>query len=133
MMHEKAKSASVGTPRTICVVEDDPAIATLVGRIAEKTGLHVSVSTSAAAALALMDVDRVDLVIADINMPEVSGLELIGGLRKKGVRCPVPFISGDSSFGTVDSSLRIAGASFLPKPFTPTELSAAIWSALIQR
>jgi hypothetical protein len=45
----------------------------------------------------------------------------------------VLFISGDSSFETLENSLGIAKALFLPKPFTTGELREAIWSALAQR
>jgi CheY-like chemotaxis protein len=93
----------------------------------------VVVSTSPAEALRLVDAELTLLVIADVNMPELTGPELTRELRAKGVKCLVLFISGDSSIETLDSSLRVAGASFLPKPFTGPELEQAIWGALGQR
>jgi DNA-binding response OmpR family regulator len=117
----------------ICVVEDDAAIANLVARVAGRTGRKVLVSTSPAEVLALAGVERIELVIADVNMPEITGPELATLLRANGLTCPLLFISGDSSIETVDSSLAIAGASFLPKPFTIPELQQAIWAALEQR
>jgi DNA-binding NtrC family response regulator len=131
----RCSDTTVMPPRvpTICVVEDDPDIASLVGRIAAKTGMRVLVSTSSEEALALVDAELTHLVIADVNMPELTGPELIRELRAKGVTCPVLFISGDASIVTLDSSLRIERASFLPKPFTATELELAIWAALVQR
>jgi DNA-binding NtrC family response regulator len=95
--------------------------------------LRVTVSTSPAEALALVDAELTLLVIADVNMPELTGPELMRELQARGVKCPVLFISGDSSVETLDSSFQIAGASFLPKPFTAPELEQAIWAALGQR
>ena len=118
---------------SICVIEDDPAIAHLVGRVAGQTGLRVLVSTSAVTALELIATERPHLVIADVNLPDLRGPDLMEKLRANGVSCPVLFISGDSSLETLDDSLRIANALFLPKPFTAGELREAIWSALAQR
>jgi DNA-binding response OmpR family regulator len=115
------------------VVEDDQAIGQLIGRIARKTGLRVLVSESALEGLALAASEQIDLVIADVNMPNLTGPQFVEQLRARGVACPVLFISGDSSIETVDSSLRFEGASFLPKPFTVVELEQAIWGALRQR
>jgi DNA-binding response OmpR family regulator len=119
--------------QTICIIEDDAAIANLVSRVAAKTADRVLVWTSAAAALESMTGERPQLVIADVNLPQVQGPELIEQLRAKGVTCPVLFISGDGSLATLESSLRLDRASFLPKPFTADELSTAIWAALRQR
>lgn len=99
-------------------MEDHPPIAALIGRVARKTGREVPVSASASALLALESTEEIELVIADINLPEITGLELAQKLRAKGVTCPLLLISGDSSIETLDISLRIAGASFLSKPFT---------------
>jgi two-component system, cell cycle sensor histidine kinase and response regulator CckA len=116
----------------ICVVDDDPAIAALVARVAGRTGRKV-ISASPSEVLALESPEEIELVIADINLPEMSGLELVHKLRAKGVTCPLLFMSGDHSIETVDSSLRIAGAAFLPKPFSIAELQQAISAALGQR
>lgn len=85
------------------------------------------------AALELIATERPRLVIADVNLPDLRGPDLIEKLRTNGDSCPVLFISGDSSFETLESSLGIAKALFLPKPFTAGELREAIWSALAQR
>lgn len=118
---------------SICIIEDDPAVASLVERVASQTGLRVLVSTSAKAALELIATEQPRLVIADVNLPDLRGPELIEELRANGDTCPVLFISGDSSFQTLQSSLGIANALFLPKPFTAGELHEAIWSALAQQ
>ena len=118
---------------SICVIEDDPVIARIIERVASQTGLRVFVSASAMAAMEVIVRERPRLVIADVNLPDLKGPDLIENLQKNGVSSPVLFISGDSSLQTVDTSLRITGASFLPKPFTAEELREAIWSGLAQR
>jgi DNA-binding response OmpR family regulator len=117
----------------ICVVEDDAAVANLIARVAGRTGRKVLVSASPAEVLALAGVEQIQLVITDVNLPGMTGPELAQQLRAKGLTCSLLFISGDSTLETVDSSLAIAGASFLSKPFTIPELQQAIWAALEQR
>src|SRR5438105_1121724 len=97
------------TERTICIAEDDAAVAALVSRIASKTGLRVVVSQTAEGALQLATSHSTELVIADVNLPEFSGPEMIKRLRASGVTCPVLFISGDPSLQTLDSSLSLDG------------------------
>jgi len=118
---------------TICIIEDDAAVARLVARVATQTGHRVLVATSAVEALQLIATEQPRLVIADVNLPDFRGPELIEKLRANGDSCPVLFISGDSSFETIEDSLGIAKALFLAKPFTASELRDAIWSALAQR
>jgi DNA-binding response OmpR family regulator len=118
---------------TICIIEDDPAIATMLDRVVTQTGYRAAVFGSAEMALDTVHLEAPSLVIADVNLPQIQGPAMIEQLRAKGVRCPVLFVSGDSSLETLESSLRFANASFLPKPFTPAELTSAIWSALKQR
>lgn len=132
-MNSDVAGAGASRAAGICIIEDDPVIARLVGRVAGQTGLRVMISTSAAAALEFIVTERPRLVIADVNLPDLRGPELIQELRAHGVSCPVLFISGDSSLETIEHSLQIANALFLPKPFTVGELREAIWSAMAQQ
>lgn len=118
---------------SICVIEDDSVIARFVARVAGQTGLRVLVSRSASAALEVIVTERPRLIIADVNLPDFRGPDLIEELRAHGISCPVLFISGDSSMETLEHSLRLAKALFLPKPFSAGELREAIWNALAQR
>jgi len=118
---------------TILVVDDDEQLARVVGKLARRTGVRVQVATSVRAALALAASERIELLICDVHMPELHGHQLVAELQAQGTSCPVLFISGDSSLSTVEDSLRMPRALFLPKPFSDRELSAAIWAALSQR
>lgn len=120
-------------PPTILVVDDEAQVATLIARIARQTGSDVHVATAPEAALQVAASHALDLVISDVQMPGLRGPELLGRLHDMGVECPVLFISGDASLATMEDSLRMPRALFLPKPFTPEELSAAILAALGQR
>lgn len=112
--------------RTVLVVEDDLAIANVITRILHPRGLRVVHAPSADEAMAVIGKQSVDLVISDVHMPGLRGPDLVAHLRKTGVSAPVVFISGDLDLDTVDQSLAIPDATFLPKPFTPEELLATV-------
>jgi DNA-binding response OmpR family regulator len=115
---------------TALVVDDEPAVVAVVARIARECGFEVREATSSAQAEELAAKAPMDLIIADVAMPHLRGPELIGRLREKGHRCPVLFLSGESDLATIDSSLSMDQAMFMPKPFTRNELVDAIWATM---
>ena len=74
-----------------------------------------------------------ELILSDVNMPGLRGPDLVTELKAAGILCPVLFTSGDPSFEVVDSSLQVPGATFLPKPFSGSELVDAVYETLGQR
>lgn len=112
--------------RTILVVDDDALITSVITRILQARGMNVLQAASAEAAMSVIDGQSVHLVISDVHMPGLRGPELLAHLRAKGVDVPVVFISGDLGLETIDQSLSIANAAFLPKPFTAEELIATV-------
>lgn len=120
-------------PPTILVVEDDEALAIVVARVAGRFGFRVLVAASATAALSLAANEAIDLVIADVRLPGLTGPDVVTLLRGKSGSPPVLFMSADGSLSTLDDALRMPRSLFLPKPFSIDELSHAIWEALAQR
>lgn len=112
--------------RTILVVEDDRAIGAIIQGVLTSHGFRVLTTESGAEAFAVMQSEAVHLIICDVHMPGLSGPELLSELRARRVFSPVLFISGQLELATVDASLRVPGASFLPKPFSHSELLDAV-------
>ena len=118
--------------RTILVVDDEPAITGLVEQILTRRDFRVLAAHSSDVACELATRERVDLIVSDVHMPGLSGPDLLAFLRGRGITVPVVFISGDLAPRTVERSLNVPDAAFLPKPFTPGELLASVWSSLRQ-
>ncbi len=110
----------------VLVVDDDPIVLASCRRVLEAEGFTVATAASVKEGVAAAIEQGFGLVIADIKMPEVDGLELIRKVR--GWRKPIPVIamSGYPTSETVLSSLAGGAFVFLPKPFTPEELLAAL-------
>lgn len=124
----EAQSASataqpVVTPGTALVVEDEDAVRRLTMRILELRGWTVLAAPGGAEALEIV-ADRhepIDLLITDLMMRGMGGLELTAQLRERGIHLPTLFVSGYA-----ESEIELAGAHFLEKPFTPAALIRSI-------
>jgi two-component system, cell cycle sensor histidine kinase and response regulator CckA len=114
--------------RTILIVEDEAAVRSAVRRLLERSGCRVVEAASGADALAALaeSPQRVDLVISDIVMPAMSGLELQQQLRQLRPSLPVLLMSGY----TEEALNRLGGTGPLPflveKPFTVDEILAKV-------
>ena len=71
-----------------------------------------------------------DLLVLDIRMGEIDGLEALGRLRREGVTTPVLFVSGNASLSEAVQAIRAGGADFLEKPFTSDQLLLSVERAL---
>jgi CheY-like chemotaxis protein len=123
----------------ILIVDDEVEVCEVVRRVLERAGYAVTVAHNAAAGLNLVIQQLPEVVITDIIMPRVHGVELIKTLRERYPRIRVIAISGGGSFGPLAykpdaisthaylAAAREAGADeILTKPFDLTDLLAAV-------
>jgi len=117
--------------RTVLVVDDDPHIRQLLVFALEKAGLRTREAADGEAALAAVDEELPDLVVLDINMPKLDGLEVCRRLRAKG-DLPILFLSSrDDEIDRV-LGIELGGDDYVVKPFSPREVVARV-SAILRR
>jgi DNA-binding NtrC family response regulator len=118
----------------ILIVDDDTAVRTTVRHILERAGYDTVEAADGRAGSKLLD--GVDLVITDLLMPEVDGVDLLGAIRREGHTMPVIAMSGG---GRVDSKsyLEVARAlgayATIAKPFDLEQLLATVRDAIASR
>lgn len=110
----------------VLVVDDDPIVLASCRRILETKGFVVVTAASVSAAVEETVAQGFGLLIVDLKMPERDGLQLVQKARAWGKPVPVIVMSGYPTSETVLSSLQSGAFAFLPKPFTPDELIAAL-------
>jgi len=116
-------------PRTVLVVDDDPHIRQLLVFALEKAGLAAREAADGEAALAAVDEARPDLVVLDINMPKLDGLEVCRRLRARG-DLPILFLSSREDEIDRVLGIELGGDDYVTKPFSPREVVARVGAIL---
>jgi DNA-binding response OmpR family regulator len=118
----------------ILVVEDDPDISALVSRYLHKAGYEVDVLASGRDAISALSKRAPDLVVLDLMLPHVDGLEICRWIRSNEATASVPIIMLTARSEESDRivGLELGADDYLAKPFSPNELVARV-RALLRR
>jgi two-component system, OmpR family, response regulator MtrA len=109
----------------VLIADDDEDILSLVKAVLERSGHEVVAASDGAEALASVRARKPDLVVLDIAMPEVDGLEVLRRLRADPTtsELPVVLLSARAQEADVERGFAIGASAYLKKPFSPRELS----------
>src|SRR5437764_11814615 len=114
----------------ILVIDDEEVIRMLMLEILESAGHVVVGADSGEPALCLPAGDEVDLVVSDVVMPGLSGLELLEAVRARRASLPVVLVTGAGTYDTLSQALTRGAAGLVTKPFAHAELQSAVTDAL---
>lgn len=117
-------------PARILVVDDSPSTLEVLRRNLMDGGHSVVTASGAADALALLSFTPVDLVLTDLKMPGLSGLDLVRHVRENLKETEIVVITGYATIGGAVEALRTGAEDYLAKPFTDEELREAVERAL---
>ena len=117
--------------RSVLVVDDEPTIAEVVSRYLERAGYRTRVAGDGVQALAAVASDRPDLVVLDLMLPGIDGLEVMRRMRERGsdrIATILLTAKGEESDRVV--GLRLGADDYVVKPFSPAELVARVDAVL---
>jgi two-component system OmpR family response regulator len=114
----------------VLVVDDEAHIREVLEYALSREGYRVSVAADGQAALALSARDSPDLVVLDVMLPEIDGLEVCRALRRGPSRAPILFLSARAEEVDRIVGLELGGDDYLTKPFSPRELVARVRAVL---
>jgi len=123
----RIRSQSSGMASRILIVEDEENVAYVIGTALRLAGFAISETSSGRDALRLASEDNPpDLIILDVQLPDLNGFEVCRRLRFAGVNTPLIFLTAADSVDDRVRGLTIGGDDYLTKPFSVEELVARV-------
>ncbi|HZT64688.1 MAG TPA: response regulator transcription factor [Acidimicrobiales bacterium] len=116
--------------RRVLVVDDEPSIVDAVATSLRYEGFDVSEASTGRKALAAAQENPPDLIVLDVMLPDLDGLEVTRRLRSDGIRVPVLFLTARDAVEDKVAGLTVGGDDYVTKPFSLAELVARVHAIL---
>jgi DNA-binding response OmpR family regulator len=122
---------SAGSPQTVLIVEDEASIASFISLYLKNSGYEVRSAASGAEAVRQLQAGPISLILLDLMLPDVDGIELARRLRQ---RWDIPILMLTARDEDVDKiiGLEVGADDYMTKPFNPRELVARV-KAILRR
>jgi DNA-binding NtrC family response regulator len=114
----------------ILIVDDDHAMRLALAESLESCGYDISAAENGSEALNLFNKRKFDLVVTDMKMPEMSGIEVLQGVKKMSPDVPVILITAYGTVNTAVEAMKEGAAEFIMKPFSLDDLEALVKNVL---
>ena len=118
-------------PPNILVMEDDLSVAKGLEIILSEEGYQVDLASTGTLAMQAFNERRYDLLVADLRLPDIDGMEVIKQVKNDTPETEVVIITGYGITATAVEAMKIGVHDFLPKPFTDDQIKSAIDEALV--
>jgi DNA-binding NtrC family response regulator len=116
--------------KTILIVEDDPTVGESLSLLFKKKGYNVVLASNGKEGLNLFRQEIIDLVITDLVMPKMDGIELLKAIKDKKPETEVVVISAQGSIEKAVQAMKLGAFDFIEKPINPRVISLLIERAL---
>lgn len=113
-------------PATVLVIDDDPEMLRVLGDFLGRQGHRVITDSCGECAVATLEVERIDAVILDKEMPGTDGLDLLSFFRRRFPEVPVILITAFGGPRVAEDAFRRGAAKYLEKPFRVMDLLGAV-------
>lgn len=113
-------------PMSVACVDDDPAQAMLVSKCVATLGCAVKVFYEPAKCLAAQVQDKFDIIITDLRMPGMTGIELLAGVKKLSPSTEVIIVTGDADKKAAIEAVKLGAYDFFEKPISKDELIESV-------
>ncbi len=111
-----------GQPVSVLVVDDEPVLAEMVSMALRYEGWNIATASDGASAIASARAERPDVVVLDVMLPDMSGLEVLHRLRKENPRLPVLLLTAKDAVEDRIAGLTAGGDDYVTKPFSIEEV-----------
>ena len=119
--------------KTILIVDDEPSMRIALSESLESCGYKVETSESGADALAKFEEGKFEVVITDMRMPGMGGMEVLRGIKKISSQTPVVVITAYGTVNTAVEAMKEGAADFLMKPFSVDHLESLVKKVVAEK
>ena len=122
-------------PKTVLIIEDEEDAAELFAEMMRVSGFRVLKTSNSTPAIGMMSSEKPDVIILDIMMPEISGLDILRQMRRNPelASIPVVVVSAKSMPADIREGMEAGASTYLTKPVGFLELREAVERALMSR
>jgi EAL domain-containing protein (putative c-di-GMP-specific phosphodiesterase class I) len=114
----------------VLIVDDDPQVLSTIARILKRSGFEPIVAANGNEAVRLLESYYFAVILTDINMPMMSGVDFLKKVREHDLDVPVLLITGDPSVKTAATAIKFGAFRYLLKPIQPNELTESVRHAV---
>lgn len=130
MTQLKTAAMKYEVPPHILVMEDDLSVAKGLEMVLREDGFDVNLAGTGELAMEAFREKRFDLLVADLRLPDIDGMEVIRRVKAQKPETEVIVITGYGTTETAVEAMKLGVSDFLPKPFTEDQIKAAVTDAL---
>ena len=124
----------MNTPRCdVLIVDDDPDVADAMAVALTTEHVRAEVASSAAVALTAFRQREFDVVVSDIRMPEIDGIELMARFQRIQPDLPVVLVTGRGTIAAAVEAMKLGAFQYITKPCDPDELRTIVGQAAASR
>ena len=127
---QESTATNFEVPPHILVMEDDLSVAKGLEMVLSEEGYVINLAGTGKLALEAFKQKRFDLLVADLRLPDIDGMEVIKQIRAEKPETEVIVITGYGTTATAVEAMKLGVHDFLPKPFTEDQIKSAIDEAL---
>jgi two-component system response regulator RegA len=111
---------------SVLIIEDEPRLRDMLSEALRRWGLESTMARSGEEALRSIDTHPADILLVDLNLPGLSGIETLTELRKRGIDAPAIILTGFGDLQAAQQAIELGVVAFLTKPAPLGELEQAI-------
>ncbi len=121
------------TKGKVLVIDDEDIVRTSCSRALTPEGYEVKMARNGFDGLRMIEEEEFDLVLTDLKMPDMDGIEVLGKIKEEWPGIEVIIITGYQTVDTAVKAIKLGAFDYIEKPFTPDALVSAVRNAFEQK
>jgi CheY-like chemotaxis protein len=130
---KKIKRKEAKMKKKVLVIDDEAIVRVSCQRVLEPEGYEVKVTSRGDEALRLMEEEKYDIVLTDLKMPDMDGLEVLKEIKRRWPDIQVIIITGYGTISTAVQAIKLGAYDYIEKPFTPEDILNVVKRAMEDR